>query len=260
MKTRRSAQTSSFTIIKGTLIEETYRAFQNWDFSLSQKDNLTRIKETNSIGASTDNWLRDVIFVLSRRFESDQRDRTLIELARHECSREIWKPLLLWHMTRDEFLVRDFFLNWLFLQYIDGAYRIRVEDLYPYLEALPSQGVTLTEKWTDSTINRVAGALLRMAVHFDLMTGKATKEFISYHLPEESLLYILHAMVEKESNARRIVESPDWRLYLMAPEDVEQELFRLHQYRKLEYEVAGSLAQLKLPCRNLNEYTQTLIS
>ena len=32
-----------------------------------------------------------------------------------------------------------------------------------------------------------------------------------------------------------------------APEDVERELLRLHQYRKLSYESAGSLGQLTLP-------------
>ena len=35
-------------------------------------------------------------------------------------------------------------------------------------------------------------------------------------------------------------------MYLMASEDVERELLRLHQFRKLHYEVAGSLARLEL--------------
>ena len=36
-------------------------------------------------------------------------------------------------------------------------------------------------------------------------------------------------------------------MYLMAPSDVERELLRLHQYRKLSYESAGTLGQLTLP-------------
>ena len=36
-------------------------------------------------------------------------------------------------------------------------------------------------------------------------------------------------------------------MFLMRPSDVERELLRLHQFRKLHYEVAGSLVQLSLP-------------
>jgi len=64
----RSRVVSSFTIIKGSLIEETYEAFSCWDFALSKTENLYRIRETNSIGAKSQHWLRDVVFVLSRRF------------------------------------------------------------------------------------------------------------------------------------------------------------------------------------------------
>jgi hypothetical protein len=80
------------------------------------------------------------------------------------------------------------------------------------------------------------------------MRGTQVRKFASYHIPDESFLYVLHAMAEREPNAGRIVGAPDWRMYLMHPEDVERELLRLHQYRKLHYEVAGSLAQLRLPC------------
>ncbi|MBI3246541.1 MAG: DUF1819 family protein [Deltaproteobacteria bacterium] len=254
----RAQVVSSFTIIKGSLIEETYIAFQGWDFSLSKVQNLSRIKETNSIGATSTNWLRDVAFVLSRRFDLNGRDRSLVELAQAGCDREVWKPLLLWHMTRDEFLVRDFLVNWLFPQYTEGAYRLQAEDLYPYLEMLPEKSGIKTEHWTKSTLLRVASGLLRIAVDFGLMTGAVVREFTSYHLPESSFLYLVHAMAEQEHNANQIVHSPDWRLFLMAPEDVERELFRLHQYRKLHYDVAGSLAQLTLPHRSVADYAKEL--
>jgi hypothetical protein len=47
---------------------------------------------------------------------------------------------------------------------------------------------------------------------------------------------------------------------LMSPEDVEQELLRLHQYRLIEYEAAGSLVRLKLPCSSPREYAQRLVA
>src|SRR4051812_23204215 len=109
----RSQSVSSFTIIKGALLDETYVAFRHWDWNRSTADNLLHMKEANTIGARSENWLRDVAFVLSRRFDPTRRDRPLAELAQARCSREVWRPLVLWHMTRDEFLVRDFLVNWL---------------------------------------------------------------------------------------------------------------------------------------------------
>lgn len=134
---------SSFTIIKGAMIEETYAVFAAWDFADSKRENLNRLREKNFIGASSTTWLRDVAKVLNRRFEPDGRDRPLVTLAKSGCDLEEWKPLLLWHMTRDEFLVRDFLQNWLFPAYDSGAFRVRLEEVQTYLqgiEAEPRQG------------------------------------------------------------------------------------------------------------------------
>ena len=47
---------------------------------------------------------------------------------------------------------------------------------------------------------------------------------------------------------------------LMLPSDVERELFRLHQYRKLDYQIAGSLVQLSLPCASACEYAERMVA
>ena len=59
-------------------------------------------------------------------------------------------------------------------------------------------------------------------------------------------------------SVEKTVNRFDWRMYFMVPADVERELLRLHQFRKLHYEVAGSLAQLKLPCASVADYAREL--
>ena len=242
----RSHVVSSFTIVKGSMIEETHAVFRAWDFGQSREDNLREMIRTNLIGAASETWLRDVYKVLHRRFDPNGRDRALVILAKADVSLDIWKPLLLWHMTRDEFLVRDFLSNWLFKEYVDGAFRLRTEDLYPYLRELFVRGL-VEEEWKDTTLKRVGSALLRLAVDFGLMIGTTVREFVSYHLPETSFLYLLHSMYEVHANGRDVVHSPDWRLYLMNTSEVEREIYRLHQFRQLRFEVAGSLMELSLP-------------
>jgi hypothetical protein len=163
-------------------------------------------------------------------------------------------------MTRDEFLLRDFLQSWLFPAYERGTYRLRPDELHTYLLAIRKRGGTTEHAWSESTLNRVATALLRIAVDFGLVHGTITKEFSSYHLPERSFLYLLHAMLDETGTPARVVAAPDWRMFLMHPADVEHELLRLHQFQKLEYHVAGSMVQLKLPCTSPREYAERMVA
>jgi hypothetical protein len=256
----RSHVASSFTLIKGAIIDETYALFAAWDFGSSKKENLDRLRRENFIGASTTTWLRDIAKVLNRRFDPIARDRALVLLAKNGCPIEEWKPILLWHMTRDEFLLRDFLINWLFPTFTLGAYRVRTEDLYEHLRSVGRRGGTTEHVWSDMTLHRVAAALLKMAVDFGLLRGSAVKEFASYHLPERSFLYLLYALREEMHSPRKVIESEDWRMFLMLPSDVERELLRLHQYRKVDYQIAGSIVQLTLPCANACEYAARMVA
>lgn len=259
MANSRASVVSSFTIIKGALVEETYTVFRDWSYRRSLEDNLASMKALNVIGAKSEHWLRDVAFVLRRRFDPEDRDRNLVELAQRGCPLELWKPLLLWHMTRDEFLLRDFLVEWLYAHFTQGTLRIRAQDLWPYLRALHDKGL-VAEPWKESTLKRVSSELLRIAVDFGLMRGTVRREFASYHLPDESFLYLLHAMTDLQPNAHDVIYSTDWRMFLMDAADVERELFRLHQFRRIHYEVAGSLAQLKLPCDSAADYAREMVA
>jgi hypothetical protein len=261
MTEARANVVSSFTIIKGSLIDETYEAFAAWDFSKTKLENLQRLERENAFGPLSHNWSRDVRKVLNRRYDADGRDRPIVELAQRGCDRALWRPLLLWHMTRDEFLVRDFLVNWLYTQYEAGAYRLGTADVAAYLETLAAKhDIEWSGEWSTTTRDRVATGLLRIAADFGLLTQGAVKEFASYHLPDDSFLYLLHALSAAESNARRIIDAEDWRMYLMAAGDVEREILRLHQFHRLGYEVAGSLARLDLPADSPAAYARELVA
>ena len=231
------------------MIDETYAAFSGWDLGESKKANLDRLRSENTIGASSATWLRDVAKVLNRRFEPDDRDLALVLLAQAGFPLDEWKPLMLWHMTRDEFLVADFLEHWLFDQWEEGAYRIRHDELTDYVRNISARGGKTEHEWTDSTVDRVTAGLLKLATDFGLMRGKATKEFANYRLPERSFIYLLYAIRDERRNAARTISADDWRMYLMTPTDVEQELLRLHQFKKLHYQSAGSIVELDLPLR-----------
>ena len=81
---------SSFTVVKGSMIPETYEVMAQWDFELSKKANLARLRDQNYIGAHSANWLRDVAKVLNRRLEPSGRDRALVVLAKGGFPLDEW--------------------------------------------------------------------------------------------------------------------------------------------------------------------------
>ena len=251
---------SSFTIIKGALIEETYTVLAAWDFTRSKRENLERLRRENFLGARTATWLRDLAKVLNRRLDPEGRDRSLVLLAQSGCDLTEWKPILLWHITRDEFLLRDFLENALYPAYEAGATGLQGAEVRAYLRGTARRGGVTEHAWSEATLERVAAGLLKIAVDFGLLRGKSVKSFQAYSLPERSFLYLLHVLREKNPNARKIIEAPDWRLYLMRPADVEHEILRLHQFHKLDYQVAGSLAQMKLPCDTSAQYAERMVA
>jgi hypothetical protein len=187
----RAQVVSSFTIVKGAMIDETYAVFAAWDFAQDKRANLDRLRADNFISAKSQTWLIDVAKVLNRRFEPAGRDRPLVQLAQAGCAHDEWRPLMLWHITRDEFLLRDFLESWLYPAYDSGAFRVRPEELHDYLATLRRRGAITEHAWSDTTTERVAAGLLKIAADFGLLRGSIHKEFASYHLPERSFLYLL---------------------------------------------------------------------
>ena len=95
MTLSRASVVSSFTIIKGSMIEETYAVMRDWNFTRTREENLCEFRDNNTIGASSANWLRDVYKVLHRRFDPNHADRPLVLLAKHGIAMGIWSPIQL---------------------------------------------------------------------------------------------------------------------------------------------------------------------
>jgi hypothetical protein len=76
------------------------------------------------------------------------------------------------------------------------------DDVHDHLLSVGRRGGTTEHAWSKTTLNRVAAALLKIAVDFGLLRGSVVKEFASYHLPERSFLYLLYALREEARNPR----------------------------------------------------------
>lgn len=243
---------------KGALVEETYRAFQHWDLADSFTNNLRRIRASNAIGADNQAWLREVIATISNRFNGGEDYIPLARLAKAGFPLDKWRSCLLWHIGQTDGLFYQFATEWLFEEHVRGTYSIRTEAVVPFVGKATKNKLAKGGTLSAYGIQRAARDLLLMAKDFGLLTGSAIKHFAPHHLSEDAFLYVLYALKDQELNGRKIIDSPNWKLFLMTPDEVERQLLNLHQFRKLHYETAGSMSRLTIPLQSLKEYVDQL--
>ena len=242
---------------KGALIEETYRAFQRWDLDASAEDNLKRLTEGDFKTAA---WGREVRVTLQRRFRDYEESKPLIRLAAASLPIDEWRScLLLWIGTKER-LFGDFVRHWLFIEFEHGTYTLRASAVSPFLSEYWKEAGSRSPLSAYGEL-RTGRDLLRMARDFGLLEGDGPiKTLTRPHLSDRTFLFWAHWIAEREGSTSRVGKSSSWRLALMRPGDIEQELLRLHQFRKLDYQVAGSLVQLSLPCASSSEYAERMVA
>jgi hypothetical protein len=243
-------------IRKGALIEETYLLFGNWRDQFSLETNFDRVFHGN---LRTDAWRREVRTTLRRRFRDIDAARALILLARANYPLENWRYCLLLWIASQELLYGDFATSWLFEEYHSGRLQLRTEDAIRYIKlawgALNQDATSLSDYGTQ----RTARDLLRMARDLGVLKGSGSvKTFSPIHLSDELAVYCCQAIADLEHSTTRIVESPMWRVFLMEPSEVHSMLLRLHQFKLLRYEFAGSLVQIQLPCASAYEFAERM--
>ncbi len=243
---------------KGALIEETFMAFRDWDLSVPIRENLEAIRNENRIGAKNDGWLREILATISSRFAAPEDLEPLVILAGGGMNLAEWKICYLWHIGNTDELYYRFATDWLMEQYKKGVYFIQSKDLAPFVRQITDGRIASGGRLSDYGVQRTARDLLKMACDFGLLEGKFKKTFVNFHMPENAFLYVLHALFEEKNSPGKMISSRRWRLFFMEPEDVERELLRLHQYKIVEYQAAGSLISLKPPCATLTDYARKL--
>lgn len=240
---------------KGPLIEETFIAFRHWRPADTLQENLTRLITQNPFGAKSERWLREVTRTLSSRFRGIDIG-PLVLLAQGGCPLDVWKPCLLWHLGRRDLLYYLFTSDWLYPAYRSGVYALRTKDLVEFVQRITRGRLNKTEEISEYGATRLARDLLMASALFGLIEGNVSRNFSHQHLPSTSFLYIAHAIAETVGGGRLLIDSCDWRLFLLSPEDVEHEFHELHQFQKVSLESAGSVVNLRLPAASLNEFAE----
>ncbi len=243
---------------KGALVEEAYNLFGSWREGQSFEENFNN---TFRGGFRSEGWKKEVQTTLGRRFRNLMDGQPLIMLARKGYDLSDWKFCLHFWVAVHETLYGLFVGTWLYPQYQSGRLVLRTEDVVPYVLTVWKSINSGSKPLSEYGAVRTARDLLRMARDFGILERDGPeKAFASLHFSDELFLYFCHVIASKEQSAARVVGSDLWKLLLLDQEQVHAHLLRLHQYRKVDYQIAGSIIQLTLPCANACEYAERMVA
>jgi len=143
----------------------------------------------------------------------------------------------------------------LYPEYEGGRYLLRSEEARPFVVEAWSK--SQSKALSDYGVMRAGRDLLKTASDLVMLAGDGpAKTFATIALSDETFLFYAQFIADAERAPSRVVESPLWRVAYLDPPSVHAALLRLHQFRRLDYQVAGSLVQLTLPHRSALEFAE----
>jgi hypothetical protein len=249
-----SAEWSQRLLRKGVLVHETYRLFAEWDLGMTTEENLERGLAGR---ATTQGWDTEVVATVRRRVRDFDRIRSLIILAQRGLPLNDWRDCLRLWVGATEEPFHSFATGWLFDEKVRGRSVIRSEELVPVIDAAASRRPGNAKPISDYSRIRAARDLLKTASDLGMIEGAGpARTYSGIAMSDDVLVYYVHLIAELEGGVGRVPDSKLWRLAYLAPQDVQLMLLHLHQFRRLDYQVAGSLAQLTLPASSADHYAQ----
>lgn len=237
---------------KGVLVQETYRLFADWDFAQTVEENLGR----GLLGRqATEGWDKEVLATVRRRVRDFDQIRPLIVLARRGMPVLDWRDCLRLWVGATEEPFHTFATSWLFDERAKGRAEVRSEDLTGVVDLVAAQRPGSPAPISDYSRIRAARDLLKTAVDLGLLEGAGSaRTFSTVAMSDDVLVFYAQMIADLEGDPSRVPASKLWRLAYLGPQDVHLTLLHLHQFRRLDYQAAGSLIQLALPSPSAEQY------
>jgi hypothetical protein len=232
---------------KGPLVEETYRLFSGWndDKTVSENFDLAFLGRFPTIA-----WEREVRVTTAARLKNADAIRPLIGLARNGMKLDDWRDCWrLWIGSTEE-PFGSFVRDWLFPQMQSGRHHLRAEDVREYA----------INAWSrHSPARPLSEHGVTRAAQLGLLSGDGpAKVFSAIPTSDDILLFYAQMIADLEGSSAKVPGSDLWRMMMISASEVHVTLLHLHQFRRLDYQVAGSLVQLTLPYPSALAFAESL--
>lgn len=243
----------------GALLAETRLLLSLWDQSLDIDENLCMVQMNNVLGKASRNRVERIIAAFQRRYASDpDLLNGLIVLSKAGVSQDILDRLLCFCTLQDDPLLMDVAVHVLAPAYDAGHISIDTSDVESWLSRQCGAGLT-AERWSSSTIARVARGALSTLRDFGLLEGKARKRFKVVFMPVEACALISFLLYRKLCSGELVIHDSSWQAFYMDSLDVERALMEAAGRKLLQYNAAGNVFRIDYPAGNAEEYACVVV-
>jgi len=169
---------------------------------------------------------------------------------------EVVRPFYYWLTARAEPLLHRFVTTELFERAKAHDPEIRISETASWIRSTLDEG---GKTWTPTVRLKVARGMLAALRDFGILEGSIRKRIAPQHLALEAFCFIAFCLHQLGSQQQRLVNHPDWRLFLLSPTAVERSFLEAHQNGWLDYQAVGEIYRIEFKPRNLNDYAHDLL-
>ena len=246
----------------GAMIQESRILIEHYQPELDKKEWMNHIIQNNILGKSSRAWAKELVNgVFFPRFIDGLipdvwKDLKLLLL--NNIPTTVINSLFYYLTVKSDEFIYDYVINEIYDRYFTGRLSIAAADVYDYIQSIPEEN--FNSKWSDYTKLRLSRGIMATLRDFGILTGKAQKKIANYFLPLESFLYIAFFLKREVQSGEKMLEHPDWRLFLLNPKLVERMFLEAHQQHYLSYQAAGAIIRIEFPFQHSGELINAICS
>lgn len=234
-----------------------------WDETKSIEDNFDAVLQRNLFGKASRKRVADILRVFRQRYlPEDGSDRAFRIFVGSPLPSEVTDPVIYYYTALAEPALYDFVTDDLRALYQRGERTVTIRQAQDFVTAAIRAGKTAGKWDSENTRSRVAQGLLATLRDFGLLSGAARspeRTLTQPHLHVLAFAYILFHLKRNEPSGEKLINHPHWRLFFLAPHEVEGKLAEADAEKLLTYQAAGSIIRVEFPTADFTEYAHALV-
>ena len=247
---------------KGALVSEAKAILREIDQGHDSDAVRRMVIEDDLLGRRTLGSREAIWDKLHLRYISNRTPESLTTLARMvtHCPSETAADLVLFYeFCQVNPLLYDLTADCTYELYHNARTSIDKVDIEQWLSAQDSEHPEIGN-WSPQTRGKVISSYLSIIRDFGLVTGIQQKVFRKMYVPAEAFLYALYHQKDRGLAGKAIIQSRDWRLFLMTEDDV---VFLLEEAARdgfVRFRHAGDIYDLGFSYPNLHEVVDAIVN
>lgn len=221
------------------------------------EDLRQRALEDNILGKKSRATIKKILFALSYRYLDSKSEAFVktpfLKIMESPLDEHIKRLIMYYHFSITDSLIYTITTKLLFEEYSSGHVGISKADIDEFLTALESSHKEILD-WSPQTRQKLIRHYLAALKDFGILSGRVKKEFKKVFVPLEVFLYVLYYLKDNGRTKREILESEDWKLFLLDSSDLNLLLNEGNKLGYVRYEAKGSIRSLEFGLGSLEEF------